>query len=56
VDFAGVFGVLGERGFTGPYTMELEGVQGETLDEEAAKARVAGSVAHLRSIGVWEPS
>jgi L-ribulose-5-phosphate 3-epimerase len=55
VDFAGVVGVLAERGFTGPYTMELEGVEGETLDEEGAKARVAASVAHLRAIGVWSP-
>lgn len=56
VDFAGVFRVLGERGFTGPYTMELEGVEGERLDEEGAKARVARSVAHLRALGVWEPN
>lgn len=55
VDFAGVYRVLGERGFTGPYTMELEGVEGETLDDSAAKARVANSVAHLRSLGVWTP-
>lgn len=55
VEFAGVFGVMAARGFTGPYTMELEGVERETLDESAAKARVASSVAHLRAIGVWTP-
>lgn len=55
VDFAGVYRVLGERGFTGPYTMELEGVEGELLDEEGAKARVAASVAYLQRLGVWHP-
>ena len=37
-----------------PYLV-MELLQGETLDEDAAKARVAGSVAHLRAIGVWQP-
>jgi inosose dehydratase len=55
VDFAGVFRVLGTEGFTGPYTMELEGVEGETLDAEGAKARVANSVAHLQRLGLWQP-
>jgi inosose dehydratase len=52
VDFAGVFGILAEQGFHGPYTMELEGVKGVTLDEEATRASVAASVAHLRRLGL----
>jgi sugar phosphate isomerase/epimerase len=52
VDYAGVFRVLQENGFSGPCTMELEGVEGEQLTEESAKARVAKSVAHVRGLGV----
>jgi sugar phosphate isomerase/epimerase len=52
VDFAGVFAALGAVGFRGPYTMELEGIEGETLDETAAQERVARSLQHLREIGV----
>ena len=32
--------------------MELEGIEGEDLDEAGAKARVAGSLQHLKDIGV----
>jgi hypothetical protein len=32
--------------------MELEGVEGESLDEAAAQERVARSLKHLREIGV----
>lgn len=52
VDFAAVFGALGERGFHGPYTLEIEGVEGETLDEAATQDRVARSIEHLRRLGV----
>jgi L-ribulose-5-phosphate 3-epimerase len=53
VDFPAVFRILAERGFQGPCTMELEGVQGETLTEEGARARVASSVEYLRRIGAF---
>jgi sugar phosphate isomerase/epimerase len=52
VDFAGVFGVLAARGFRGPYTFELEGIQGEELDEAAARERVAKSYRHLQGLGL----
>lgn len=52
VDFAGVFRVLNAGGFSGPFTMELEGIQGETLDEAAACARVERSLEHLKRLGV----
>ena len=52
VDFAGVFRVLNERGFHGPFTFELEGIQGEDLDEQATRERVARSLRHLQGLGV----
>jgi L-ribulose-5-phosphate 3-epimerase len=52
VDFAGVFRLLNERGFHGPFTFELEGIEGEALTEAETQARVARSLDHLRAIGV----
>lgn len=52
VDFKLVFQLLSNIGFHGPFSMELEGIKGEDLDEAGAQARVANSVNHLRSIGV----
>lgn len=52
VDFAGVFATLNEAGFYGPFAFELEGIQGETLDEAGAQARVAKSLQHLKELGV----
>jgi sugar phosphate isomerase/epimerase len=51
VDFPGVFQLLNGAGFFGPFTLELEGIEGEELDEAAAGARVAKSMHYLRSIG-----
>lgn len=52
VDFAGVFAALADKGFHGPYTLELEGVEGRPLDEVATQEMVAQSIQHLRNIGV----
>jgi L-ribulose-5-phosphate 3-epimerase len=52
LDFAGVFRLLNERGFHGPFTFELEGIEGETLSEAETQARVKRSLDHLRHIGV----
>lgn len=52
VDFPAVFKTLGSRGFTGPYTMELEGVKGVEYDREGRLAYIAASVDYLRKIGV----
>jgi sugar phosphate isomerase/epimerase len=52
VDFAGVFRLLNERGFHGPFTFELEGIEGETLTEAETQARVARSLDYLKRIGV----
>ena len=51
VDFKTVFDRLNAHGFYGPFTMEIEGVEGESLNEEETCRRVADSVAHLRSVG-----
>ena len=52
VDFKAVFQTLNDAGFYGPFTMELEGIEGENLDEAGVKARVADSLQHLKDIGV----
>ena len=52
VDFAGVFKVLNEANFYGPFAFELEGVQGEELDEAGAQQRVAKSLQHLKDLGL----
>lgn len=52
VDFKAVFQTLNDAGFYGPFTMELEGIEGEELDEAGVQARVAGSLQHLKDIGV----
>ena len=52
VDFKAVFQTLNDAGFYGPFTMELEGIEGETVDEVGIQARVANSLQHLKDIGV----
>jgi len=52
VDYKAVFQTLNDADFYGPFTMELEGIEGENLDEAGVKARVADSLQHLKDIGV----
>ena len=52
VDFPGVFQLLGERSFNGPYTLELEGPEKRTREEQFR--HVAESIEHLRSIGAFD--
>ncbi|MCZ6677590.1 MAG: sugar phosphate isomerase/epimerase [Candidatus Poribacteria bacterium] len=54
VDFKAVFQTLNDTGFYGPFTMELEGIEGEELDETGAQNRVAKSVDYLKNIGVMD--
>ena len=51
VDFPEVFRILGEKGFSGPYTMELEGplTSGKSIEER--HAAVVACMDYLRSIG-----
>ena len=44
IDFPAVFRLLEAQGFDGPATLEIEGVEGETLTEAQMKERVADSV------------
>ncbi len=52
VDFPHIFQMLAARGFTGPYTMELEGTKGIERDEVAQLQYVADSASYLRTLGV----
>ncbi len=55
VDFDRVRRILDGVGFTGPYTIEIEGIAGEPEPGlEARQLRVTRSVAHLRSCGYFE--
>ncbi len=52
VDYKAVFQTLNAAGFYGPFTMELEGIEGENLGEAGVQRRVADSLQHLKDIGV----
>jgi len=54
VDFPEVFRILGARGFTGPFTLDLEGPEKRTREEQLR--HVAESVEHLRRIGALDPA
>ena len=51
VDFPEVFRMLEDRGFTGPFTMELEGTKGIERSEQQQLDYVADSFEYLRRIG-----
>jgi sugar phosphate isomerase/epimerase len=50
VDFLQVFEVLDGAGFRGPYTLEIEGIEGEEKTERLVRGRVAASVDYLRRL------
>jgi L-ribulose-5-phosphate 3-epimerase len=52
VDFGACIGLLETSGFTGPFTLELEGIQGEAFSETLAKSRVEASLTYLSQIGL----
>ncbi len=52
VDFPSVVRLLIERGYSGPFTMELEGTKGVEMTAEQQLAYVAESAAYLRRIGL----
>ena len=52
VDFEQTFGLPNERGFHGPFTMEIEGCEGEDFSEEDYIKRMTDSVEHLRELGL----
>lgn len=55
VDFKACFDLLERSGFTGPYTLELEGISGEDFTEALAKSRIETSLAYLKKIGLVAP-
>lgn len=52
VDFPAIFKIMNERGMYGPFTMELEGIEGENLTEAQAQDRVKKSLDYLKQNGV----
>jgi len=52
VDFAGVFAVANGAGFTGPFTMELEGQIQKSDTQDEQEAHVRACVEHLRSLNL----
>ena len=54
VDYASIFKILGEHGFEGPYTFEIEGGLVKDLDQEQRVDFLRECVAYLRSIGVMD--
>jgi inosose dehydratase len=55
VDFARVRRILDGAGFAGPYTIEIEGIGGESEPGlEGRQGRIKRSVAHLRACGYLE--
>jgi sugar phosphate isomerase/epimerase len=54
IDFAGVLGVLKERGYSGPITIEVEGIEDQPWDEAQTKQAVAESVAYLRRLAPFK--
>lgn len=53
VDFPEIIRMTNARGFTGPYTMELEGTKGIERSEAEQLQYVADSVAYLRRINAF---
>ena len=52
VNFKAVFELLNSRGFEGPFTMELEGIEGENIDRAGILNRVEDSFQYLKDLGV----
>lgn len=54
IDISGILRVLEAHGYTGPVTMEIEGVKGVERSEDRIKADIAESTRYLRSVGRFE--
>ncbi len=50
VDFPEIFRLMNARGFSGPFTMELEGTKGTERDESGQLQYIADSAEYLRRI------
>jgi sugar phosphate isomerase/epimerase len=54
VDFAGLFRVLDARRFSGPFTIEIEGVEGHPWDEAETRRAVERSVRFVRGLHAFD--
>jgi sugar phosphate isomerase/epimerase len=54
IDFAGVLDVLKTHGYTGPITIEVEGIEGKPWNEDQTKQAIADSVAYLRKLAPFQ--
>ncbi len=54
VDIPGVLRLLREHGYSGPITMEIEGIKGVERDRDQIKKDIEESTAYMRSLGVTE--
>jgi sugar phosphate isomerase/epimerase len=54
VDFRGVFRILGEAGFTGPYTLEIEGENVSKLDAAGRQDFLRQCVDYLHRVGAMD--
>ena len=54
VDIPAVVRVLKEHNYTGPITIEVEGIEGVTWDEAETKQAIADSAAYVRSLGKFK--
>lgn len=50
VDFPGLFATLDSIGYEGPYTLEIEGVEGEQKTEALVCERIAQSLEYLKQL------
>lgn len=55
VDFPAVLGTLKASGFSGPYSLELEGRRGEDLNRAGHRVVIVKSLGYLRTIGLIDP-
>jgi L-ribulose-5-phosphate 3-epimerase len=52
VDFGSIVRTLEGAGFRGPFSLEIEGLQGEDLNREGCLQRLLKSLEHLKSVGL----
>lgn len=54
IDFPGVLAVLKAHRFSGPITIEVEGIRGTPWDEAQTKQAIADSAAYLRKLAPFQ--
>jgi len=54
VDIPAILGILKEHNYSGPITLEFEGIKGVELNETETQKAIAESVAYVRSLGCFK--